>query len=548
MDKGLKYNLIYRSTVIIWLTIKVIFKVYFFLFRHRIWDSKTKQKWEKMLSKTARDYRSKSEKLGGLLIKLGQFLTTRRDILPDTFIQELDMLVDHVKPMPASFAKELIAKEWGTSIDTHLEEMGDAPIASASIGEVYKGKLKNGSSVAIKVQRYRIAEVFHKDFIALRIVFWILKVFTSFGKKADLNALYHELVHVMERELDYEQELEFSNYFKDRYKDNTSIYIPHFYDELSTEKILVMEWIDGTKITDTTFLKKHRINIEQTSKAIFDFYMDQFLNPGKFHADPHSGNILIQKDGTIVVLDFGMVGEIKKKDTEDFKLLVQGLIIENYEIVIEALDQMNFILEDADKQKLKKVLEETVEMYQNQSIKNLDSQAMEQITEEIQTIIQDQPIQLPADYAYLLRAVAIIIGILFAINPQIDIVKWAKPKIANWFGRASIAKSITKQYAKNAADPVLSFPRALLNWLESGVKDREWDKEKHYINLKHQFYLLLEVISFMMVVIGIGIGIYGFHMNITSAGIGGLVGAGIFIVLINVIFVKHYRMIRSRRR
>jgi len=548
MAKALKYNSVYRSTIIIWMAIKFIFKINFFLFTHRIWDWRTKEKWEKLLGNMAKEYRSKSEKLGGVLIKVGQFLTTRTDILPDTFIQELGNLVDHVKPMPPDLARKIIEKEWGRSMDTYLEKIGDKPVAAASIGEVYKGKLKDGSDVAIKVQRYRISEIFHKDFIALRIVFWILKVFTSFGKKADLNTLYHELVVVMERELDYRQELEFSNYFKERYRNHESIYIPNYYEALSTEKVLVMEWVNGTKITNTNFLKRYHIDIEKTSKVIFDFYIDQFLNPGKFHADPHSGNIMIQKDGTIVIIDFGMVGEIKKKDTEDFKLLVQGFIIDNYDIVIEALDQMNFILENADKQKLKKILEETVEMYQDQSIKNLDSKAMDQIFEEITSTINEQPIQMPADYAYLLRAVAIVIGILFSINPETDIVKWIKPKIKDWFGRKSIVESITKQYAKNVADPILSFPRAWLSWLESGDKDREWDREKHYINLKHQFYLLLEVISFMMVLTGIGISVYGFRIHVPGLGTGGLVVAIGFIVLVTVFIVKHYRMIRSRRK
>src|SRR5699024_8975397 len=248
-----------------------------------------------------------------------------------------------------------------------------------------------------------------------------------------------------------------------------NIHIPHYYDALSTEKVLVMEWMNGHKITDTAFLQRHRIDVEKTSKTIFDFYIDQFLNPGKFHADPHAGNILIDKHGTIIVLDFGMVGEIKRKDTEDFKLLVQGFIIDNYEIVIEALDRMDFILENANKEKLKKVLGDTVEMYQNQSFKELDSHVLSQILDEVTVIINEQPIQMPANYVYLMRAIAIIIGILFVINPKTDIVSWIKPKIKDWFGRKSIVESVVKQYGKTyVTDPILSFPRAWLNYLESG--------------------------------------------------------------------------------
>ncbi|WP_087973679.1 ABC1 kinase family protein [Oceanobacillus rekensis] len=547
MRKLFKYNILYRSTIIIWLAVKFIIKIYYFNFNNKIWDRKTVQKWDNMLYHMAVEYRKKAERLGGVLIKLGQFLSTRTDFLPEVFIKELDGLVDRVPPMPYETALSSIEKEWGTTIYEPLADIGDSAIASASIGDVYRGTLKDGTPVAIKVRRHRIEEVFHKDFIALRIVFWILKVFTAFGKKADLNSLYKELVHVMNRELDYEQELEFGEYFSDRYKDNEDIHIPTYYNHLCTEKVLVMEWVDGAKITDTLFMQQHHINIEKTTKNLFDHYIDQFLNPGKFHADPHAGNILIKKDGTIAIIDFGMVGEIKKEDTEQFKLLVQGFIIDNYDIVLSALDKMNFILPNADRKKLKKVIKETVDMYSDGSLKNIDSKVMSQLNEDISLIVKDQPIQLPANYAYLLRAVSIVVGILFTIYPEMDVKKWAIPKIKKWFGRRSIVESVTRQYVKNLTEPIEAYPRALLNFLENGVKDRKWDKEKHHVQMKHQFYLLVEVLSFMMILTGAATTIWGFSIETNGMAVIGLVLAGIFLFLLNLVFINHYRMIRSRK-
>ncbi|WP_240508066.1 ABC1 kinase family protein [Virgibacillus indicus] len=542
----LKYSLIYRCTVIVWIAVKFIFQITFFHFRHSIWDESTKNKWDRLLVKLAKEYRVKAVKLGGVLIKVGQFLSTRADFMPDVFIRELTGLVDRVPPMPYDYAKSLLEEEWGVPLDEHIKEIKETSIASASIGEVYLAMLNDGSKVAIKVQRYRIQEIFHKDFVALKIVFWILSVFTSFGKRADLKELYRELIYVMDRELNFEKELSYAEYFKDRYQDNESIYIPAYYNSLCTKKVLVMEWISGAKITDHAFMENHRINKQQTAKNLFDFYIDQFLNVGKFHADPHAGNVLIQKDGRIVIIDFGMIGEVSKEDTHYFKLLIQGMIVDNYDMVLEALDEMNFLLPYANKRKLKKTIKQTLEMYQNGSFKNMDAQTLDQIKEEIIEIIKDQPIQIPADYAYLGRAISIVIGILFVVYPDIDIVQWSKPKIKKWFGSKNLAEIFYKQYAKDTIEPFFSFPKAMLNWLESGEKDRRWQKNKQEKQLKHHFYLLLEAFSFIMILIGAGTSVYGSIHGIAAITVIALVLTIIFIVTICIILFKHYRMIRTR--
>lgn len=547
MRKLFKYNFLYRYLVIVSLTLKFIFRIYLFLFIHSVWDEQTNEKWNILLAKLARDYRKKAERLGGVLIKVGQFLSTRKDFLPDVFIEELSELVDHVPPMPFEYAEKILQEDWGENIYEHMNYIKKESVASASIGEVYYGVLNNGNEVAIKVRRHRIEEIFHKDFVAMRMVFWILKVFTTFGKKADLKALYNELVTVMERELDYKKEVEFGKYFKERYADMENIHIPEFYEEYSTKRVIVMEWIHGEKITNAAFYREHRLNRQVISKALFDFYVDQFLNPGKFHADPHAGNILLQQDGTVAIIDFGMVGEIKKQDTEYFKLLVQGFIIDNYDIVVDALDKMNFLLPNADKKKIKEVMRDAVELYSDGSLKNLNSQTINQLFDEVTEMVQEQPIQLPADYAYLLRAISIVVGILFAINPDIDIVKWGKDRIRDWFGKSSIIESVAKQYVKNATDPLLSYPRALLNFLESGERDRVWDKEKFHIKMKHQYYLLLETFSFIMVVLGIIIGIYSFSMDAVFIRYFGWSIAGIFFILLNILLLFHRRMIKSKK-
>lgn len=541
VDNARKFNVIYRCRVIVWMTLKFICQIYFFHLIHRIWDERTKQKWNELLRNQAKEYRKTAIELGGVLIKVGQFLSTRADFMPEAFIRELSGLVDRVSPSSFSYAKSLMEKEWNGDIYNHLMELAEKPIAAASIGQVYKGKLKDGTVVAIKVQRYRVHDIYHMDFKVMKLIFWMIRTFTNFGKKADLTALYRELIYVMDRELDFGQELAYGKYFKERFKDNPSIYIPKYMEHLCTNEVLVMEWMDGVKITDLTFMRKHQINIKQTAKSLFDFYLDQFLHAGNFHADPHAGNILIRQDGMIVIIDFGMIGEVRKQDTHYFKEIIQGLIVGDYDKVVQTLDDMNFLLPNADRTKLKKVIKQTINMYQNGSFTKMDTHTMDMIKDDIRILVKDQPIQLSADYAYLGRAVSIVFGLLISLYPDVDIEKWAKPKIKEWVGGRRFIDSIYVEIAKDTARPLLAFPKALISWLENGEKCRHWEKEKQQTKLFHQFYLFVEVISFILILGGISVAIL-----INPALIGYLV-TGVFLITLVILLIKHYRMIRYRK-
>ncbi|WP_404455850.1 ABC1 kinase family protein [Oceanobacillus kapialis] len=526
---------------------KFLVQIYSFHFIHSIWDERTRQKWDRLLMKQAKEYRKRAVQLGGVLIKVGQFLSTRTDFMPQAFINELSGLVDRVPPMPYSYAKTLLEEEWGKEIGDVVDEIDEESIASASIGEVYVARLReNGKKVAIKVQRYQIEKIFHMDFIALRIVFWIISVFTSFGRKADLKSLYTELITVMDQELDFKQELENALYFQNRFKNYSYIHIPNYYNHLCTRKVLVMDWVDGAKVTDISFMNEHHIAVEQTAKRVFEFCVDQYLQEGNFHADPHAGNILLQKDGTLAIIDFGMVGTVRKQDIHYFKHIIQNVIIDDYDRVINTLDEMDFLLPQANKEKLKKMIKHMVSMYKNGSFKTLDAHTMEQLKEDIRIFIKDQPIQLSAEYAYLGRAMSIVLGILLAIYPDVDLEKWVNRKVKKWFGGKSLIESVYKQYAMDTIQPFLSFPNAMLNWLENGEKDRQWDKKKQQMRWKHHFLLVLEMMLFTFGGITGGVSLLGLGLDSTAAvlllwgSVASFIGAGLTLII-------HYRFIRSEK-
>ncbi len=540
-----KYNTLYRIYSIVFMTMKFLLQIYSFQFIHRVWDKETNKKWERMLAGQAREYRKNALELGGLMIKFGQFLSTRRDLLPAAFIKELEGLTDKVKSVPFKYSRQTLEEEWETNLETHLADFDRYPVASASIGEVYKAKLHNGAPVAVKVRRHRVEEVFHKDFRALRIVFWLLSRFTIYGKKADLQKLYKEIVSVMSQELDFEQELQYANYFKKRFKENENIHIPEYYDELCTDRVLVMEWVDGERIDNLSFMQEHGIDRKQIAKALFDFYIDQFINPGVFHADPHVGNLLIQQDGTIAVLDFGMAGEIRKEDTKQLRSVVQGVILDDYDRVIHALLEMDFLLENYDTEKIKKLLKKTLDIYQEQAGQRMQGELLEQVMEDLQVFVKEQPIQLPADYAFLGRAASILLGVLLSIYPEVDMVKWARPVVKQWASGENGKGSIYTEVFKESARPLLSLPRELIDWMNDGERDREWAKNKQRYKFMHQYYLFYAAICFFLLTVAAAVFSAGWFIDSRELIKGGAFASGMFLILLGALARKHHKMIHS---
>ncbi|WP_394218101.1 ABC1 kinase family protein [Halobacillus trueperi] len=544
MGQRLKYISIYRISIIVWMALKFLIQIFWFEKRHRIWDQDTKRKWEEMLAKQAEEYRKKAVLLGGLLIKFGQFLSSRGDLLPQSFIKELEGLVDRVEPIPFQYSKKTIEEDWNASLDAYLSDINEDSVASASIGEVYKAHLKDGTPVAVKVQRYRVRDTFRMDFKALKIVFWMLDKLTVYGKKADLPALYREVVRVISNELDFTMELENGNHFKKRFADFDDVYIPDYYSDLSTKRVLVMEWIEGTKITDLSFIKKHDIDREGIARTLFDLCVEQFLYAGMFHSDPHPGNLMLKEDGTVVVIDFGMVGEIKNEDANSIRKMIQGFILDDYDRVIESLQEMDFLLPDADTEKVKKLLKQTTDMYLDGNFDKLDAHMMNDMLGDLQEFVKEQPIQLPADYAFLGRATSIIVGVLTSVYPQIDLIQWGRPVIKKWMSGEASSFSLYKEIAKETARPLLSLPRALVEYLEDGDKEREWKSYHQKNHLFHQYYLFYTFFSLVIAGIGAAALYYTFIVPVLPTVWIGSILSGIGVLGFFVSSFNHLRMLK----
>lgn len=474
----------YRIYRIVWMSLKFFTQVTLFQRRYKgRFTPIINEKWERLVTKQAKEYKRTALKLGGLMIKMGQFLSTRADIMPPSFIAELEGLTDRVPPVPRVKAIDLLEEEWNTSYCDFLSNLSDKPVASASIGEVYKGTLQDGTEVAVKIQRPDIERILRADFRAMKLVIWLAKRFTAFGKQIDLNLLYNEMVDTIGAELNFLQELRNGRSFADRFEAMSGVRFPVYYEELSTRRVLVMEWIEGARITDLAFIDANGINRRELSERLFRLFLEQVLDGGQFHADPHGGNIIIKPDGTIVLIDFGMVGSIRKEEARSVLKVVEGILFKQYDQVLDGLEELRFLLPHADRRLLANAIARVVAAYESEELTQMDSFVVDRLLDDLKGIVRTQPVQLPAEFAFFGRAVSTFIGVLHVLDPKVDLLAIARPRVLEWAttqkgGEKSFSKDDLLRIGLNAIGPLRTLPQKIAAYLDEPTLMREYMQER----------------------------------------------------------------------
>jgi predicted unusual protein kinase regulating ubiquinone biosynthesis (AarF/ABC1/UbiB family) len=422
----------YRTWKILSFAFSVFIRIYWF----RIFK-KSASEQERLWGRIGQEFRRTLFELEGLLIKVGQFLSIRADLLPSSFVEQLQDLVDQVPPSPWEEIKKVLEKEWNDRFEDTLLSIEPVAVASASIGEVYRGQLKDGTKVAVKVQRPTISSIIRTDFRSLAIIIWFADHFVPVPKGfINFKLLFKELKTVIGRELDFKKEMVTIIHFRERFNSFEKISIPKVFPELCTTQVLVMEWVEGARITDGDYLNSHGIDREELSQRLLRIFIPQWLEAGIFHADPHSGNILVKADGSIILLDFGLVGEISKKDASNFQSLLEAILIKNYSMIVEVLKDLGFLLPDANPKTVETLLKEALSIDLN-AVKEMD---LFKVKKELNEMIKSLPIQVPTRFIFLGRSFITIEGMLHIINPNQEFLGMAKPPFVEWLNQSGQSK------------------------------------------------------------------------------------------------------------
>ena len=378
---------------------------------------------------TPEELRTTLEDLGPTYVKIGQIMSSRVDILPQNFCDELGKLRATVKPLDPQVARAVIEHETGKKIDDIFSEFKDEPLGSASIGQAHYGVLKDGTPVVVKVQRPLIADMMIQDFKLLRKLADVANVITedSGSQTIDLVSTIEEFEKVTYEELDFTVEAENTKFFKEHcIEDETKVSCPTVIDELCTERIFTMTFCKGYSISKKEEIVEAGYDVMQIGQNLIENYVHQVLDVGVFHADPHQGNIIVA-DGVPCWIDFGMVGRITEKDIDMIQNLIMSVLKADSEKLVNTVSSMGATAADTDMDALSEAADEMLAKYANvTSVEELD---MTTLFNEITTLATENNISLPGRFTMLIRSIITLEGVIEEFCPELNLLNIISDKL-----------------------------------------------------------------------------------------------------------------------
>ncbi|MDC8103304.1 AarF/UbiB family protein [Chryseobacterium sp. B21-037] len=405
------------------------------------------------------------EELGPTFVKLGQTFSNREDLLPPELIQELQKLQDKVDTVEMNVT-EILENEFNISVKDHFLEIQSQPLATASIAQVYKATLADGTSVILKIKKADVQTVIEDDLLLIKDLERLVSSYSEIGEKLNLKQAISTFEKSLLEEVSLINEKDNILQFTRNFKNNKETYVPKVYEEFSNNNILCMEFIDGIKVTDKAGLLAHNIDPVKVSEAGLRLFVSQILDYGFFHADPHAGNILVKKDGKVVFIDFGAVGQIQPNDKEILEDLIVSFVAKNSHKIVRYLKKMAVSYEIPDERRFENDVNDILNFVHSSSLQDINVQT---VINKMKDILKDNRLHMP-DYFYLLfKGISLIEGVGRNINPDLDIVKSLNPYTKKIFAKKISPKNILKtgmDKMMNFTDNVDEIPRELRSVLQ----------------------------------------------------------------------------------
>ena len=385
-------------------------------------------------------FRLMAIRMGGVMIKVGQFLSARADVLPPEITEELSGLQDEVPPEDFAAIRQLAEAELGASLDERFERFEPEPLAAASLGQVHRARLRADAQeaggfrdVVVKIQRPFIDQLIDVDFAALRRVAGWLMRYKPIRKRADVRALVAELESTVHQEIDYLAEGQNAETFGKNFAEAKRIHVPRVVWSRTTKRVLTLENVYAIKITDYDAITAAGIDRGEVARVLFKTYLKQIFEDGFFHADPHPGNLFVtprpvteanQASWQLTFVDFGMVGTVPERLSDGLREMMIGVGTRNAARVVSAYQTLGVLLPGADLKLLEQAGSQLFDRFWGMSmdeLRRIDHREMHQFAMQFRELMFEMPFQLPHNLLLLGRTVAILSGMCTGLDPNFNV-------------------------------------------------------------------------------------------------------------------------------
>ncbi|MBW3585454.1 MAG: AarF/ABC1/UbiB kinase family protein [Cyanobacteria bacterium 0813] len=412
--------------------------------------------------------------LGPTFIKVGQLFSTRADLFPTEFVEELSKLQDRVPAFSYEQLEVIVEQDLGKTVQELYHSFDPVPLAAASLGQVHKAQLHSGQEVVVKVQRPGLRKLFEIDLQILKGIARYFQNHPKWGRGRDWMGIYEECCRILWLEIDYLHEGRNADTFRRNFSNCDWVRVPRVYWRYAAPRVLTLEYLPGIKISHYEALEAAGIDRKLIAQLGAKAYLRQLLNDGFFHADPHPGNIAVSAEGSLIFYDFGMMGQIQSNVREGLMETLYGIASKDGQRIMDSLINLGALVPTGDMSPVRRSIQYMLDHFMDKPFEN---QSVSAITDDLYDIAYDQPFRFPATFTFVMRAFSTIEGVGRGLDPEFNFMEVAQPfamqLMSNGNGSdagSSIFNEIGRQAAQ-VSSTALSLPRRIeetLDKLEQG--------------------------------------------------------------------------------
>ncbi len=412
-----------KRSFLIWITlISLLLNLWIDNIRFTIFQTKNNEK-SRVQIKRARWFTNQLIELGSAFIKIGQLLSARPDLIPNTWIQELSKLQDQVPNFSFAQVEENIRNELGSKFN-EIDQIICDPVGSASLAQVHRASLKDGKKVVFKVQRPNLKELFIIDLGIMQQIAGLLQKNKNWSRGRNWVEIAKECRKVLMKELDFNCEAQYAARFRQQFLDDENVEVPEVIWDMSSEKVLCLSYVEGTKISDLEKLKSQEIDLSKIAEIGAISYLKQLVNYGFFHADPHPGNLAVSSEGKLIFYDFGMMGNISNNLQTRLGGMVKAAALRDASSLVSQLQQAGLISKDIDVGPVRRLVRL---MLKEALTPPFSPNIIEKLSGDLYELVYETPFQLPVDLIFVMRALSTFEGVGRMLDPGFNLVSVTKP-------------------------------------------------------------------------------------------------------------------------